>query len=272
MNNASRKSKSPVMRLLLLGGALLLSTPYSGTIAAQRGGGGEAPAPHNPTESDIVETDEGDLTITPISHASLMLEFSGRTIYVDPVGDFSEMSDRRADIVLITDIHGDHMNPESARSVSKTGAVIIAPREVWNTITTATVYLNGEYSRVTLPNTVVGVEAVPAYNLTRGPEEGQLYHPMGRGQGYVLTIGGKRIFVSGDTECVPEIQALEDIDVAFLPMNLPFTMTPEEAAECAKAFRPSIVYPYHYRGQDPEVFANALSGEGDIEVRLREWY
>jgi L-ascorbate metabolism protein UlaG (beta-lactamase superfamily) len=272
MKCASRKSKSQAFGILLLGGTLLLSTSFGAVSAAQRDDEGEAPPPHDPTVSDIIETEEGDLTITPISHASLMMEFQGRRVYVDPVGDFSEMSDRKADIVLITDIHGDHMNAEAARSVTKTGAVVIAPREVWNTITTAVVYLNGETSRVTLPNTAVGIEAVPAYNLTRGPEEGQFYHPMGRGQGYIVTIAGKRVFVSGDTECVPEIQALENIDVAFLPMNLPFTMTPEEAAECAKTFRPSIVYPYHYRGQDPAVFANALSGESDIEVRIREWY
>ncbi len=272
MKDVLGKNRLFSLGLVLLAGALLVSIPYSELTAAERGRGAQAAPPHNPTAFDIIESVEGDVTITPIGHASLMLELKGRRVYVDPVGDFSEMQDRRADIVLITDIHGDHMNPDAALSVRKPGAVTIAPREVWNTITTATVYLNGDYSAIRLPDTIIGIEAVPAYNLTRGPEEGGLYHPMGRGQGYVITMGERRIFVSGDTECVPEIQALENIDIAFLPMNLPFTMTPEEAADCAKAFRPSVVYPYHFRGQDPEVFRNALAGESDIEVRIREWY
>jgi len=108
------------------------------------------------------------------------------------------------------------------------------------------------------------------YNLQRG-FQGELFHTKGRGNGYVVTLGGKRIYVAGDTECTPEMKALRNIDVAFLPMNLPYTMTPAEAADCAKAFKPKIVYPYHYRGQDPKAFAAALKGSG-IEVRLRDWY
>ena len=109
------------------------------------------------------------------------------------------------------------------------------------------------------------------YNLSRGPAAGELFHPQGRGNGYVVTIGGRRLYVAGDTECTPEMKALRNIDVAFLPMNLPYTMTPAEAADCARAFKPSIVYPYHYRGQNPGEFVAALKGSG-IEVRVREWY
>jgi len=109
------------------------------------------------------------------------------------------------------------------------------------------------------------------YNLTRGPAPGQLYHPKGRGNGYLLTLGGKRVYIAGDTACTPEMRALTNIDVAFLPMNLPYTMPPTEAAACAKAFEPHIVYPYHYRGSDLKAFADALKGE-PIEVRLRDWY
>jgi len=109
------------------------------------------------------------------------------------------------------------------------------------------------------------------YNLVRGPSEGQLFHDKGRGNGYVLTLGGKRIYIAGDTECTPEMRALQDIDVGFVPMNLPYTMTPEEAAECVRAFSPDVVYPYHFRGQDVNVFANALR-DTPVEVRVRSWY
>jgi L-ascorbate metabolism protein UlaG (beta-lactamase superfamily) len=117
----------------------------------------------------------------------------------------------------------------------------------------------------------VSIEAVPMYNLQRGPAAGQLFHTKGRGNGYLLTLGGKRVFIAGDTECVPEIKALKNIDVVFLPMNLPYTMPPAEAADCVKAFKPKIVYPYHFQGQKPEEFADALKGSG-IEVRMLNWY
>ena len=109
------------------------------------------------------------------------------------------------------------------------------------------------------------------YNLTRGPAPGKLYHDKGRGNGYVITYGGLRMYVAGDTENIPEMRALKNIDVAFVPMNLPYTMTPEEAAAAVKAFKPKIVYPYHYQGTDLKAFETALNGSG-IEVRLRDWY
>jgi len=136
----------------------------------------------------------------------------------------------------------------------------------------AKVMANGDSQAVNLQGTTIGIEAVPMYNLTRGPSAGQFYHDKGRGNGYVLTFGGKRVYIAGDTECIPEMKALKNIDIAFLPMNLPYTMTPQEAAECTKAFRPKVVYPYHYMGQDPQAFADALKGEKGIEVRLRNWY
>jgi L-ascorbate metabolism protein UlaG (beta-lactamase superfamily) len=109
------------------------------------------------------------------------------------------------------------------------------------------------------------------YNLQRGPAAGQLFHTRGRGNGYVVLLGGKRLYFAGDTECVPEIRALKNIDVAFMPMNLPYTMPPSEAADCVKAFKPAIVYPYHFQGQKPEEFEAALKGSG-IEVRILNWY
>jgi L-ascorbate metabolism protein UlaG (beta-lactamase superfamily) len=139
---------------------------------------------------------------------------------------------------------------------------------VAKTVTDAKVLNNGE-------STTIGgikIDAVPMYNLKRGPEAGKLFHDKGRGNGYVLNIGDKRVYFSGDTEAVDEMKGLKNINVAFVCMNLPYTMPPEEAAEGVKAFRPKIVYPYHYRGSDVDVFAKALDGESGIEVRLRKWY
>ncbi len=225
-----------------------------------------APRPQKP--SDVISTREGDIKITPLIHASVMVEFKGKVIYVDPTsrGNFAELP--KADLILITDIHGDHMDRATVTEVKKETTVIIAPAAVARTITDARVLANGESTTVA----GIHIEAVPMYNLVRGPGPGQLYHPKGRGNGYILTLGGTRLYFSGDTECVPEIKALKKIDVAFMTMNLPFTMPPEEAAECVKAFRPRIVYPYHYRGSDVNVFTSALKDEKEIHVRLLKWY
>jgi L-ascorbate metabolism protein UlaG (beta-lactamase superfamily) len=223
-------------------------------------------------QADIIQTDSGDLRITPINHASVELEWQAKTVYVDPVSAGNYTGLPKADLILITDIHGDHMDPKELAQLKKEGTIIIAPEAVAKTITDAEVLGNGQSKRVDLGGASLEIEAVPMYNLTRGPQPGQLYHPKGRGDGFILTIGGKRVYFSGDTECTPEMKNLKNIDVAFLCMNLPYTMTPAEAAECVKTFRPKIVYPYHYRGQKPEEFADALKAESGIEVRLRNWY
>jgi len=222
-------------------------------------------------QGDVEKTASGELKIVPVTHASVMLEWSSRVIHVDPwsQGDYSGLP--KADLILITDIHPDHMDPKAIASLKKEATVIIAPEAVAKTVMEAKVLRNGERTTVTLGKPLT-IEAVPMYNLTRGPSPGQLYHTKGRGNGYVLDFGGKRVYFSGDTECVPEIKSLHNVDIAFLCMNLPYTQTPQEAAECVKSFRPKTVYPYHYRGQDPQVFANALKGEKGIEVRLRDWY
>ncbi len=218
--------------------------------------------------ADVISTGAGDVKITPVHHGSVMLEIGGKVWHVDPwsQGDYSSLP--KADVILITDIHGDHMDPKAIAIVKKSSTVIVAPAAVAKTVTEAKVIANGEDITVSS----VRVEAVPMYNLKRGPEAGKLYHDKGRGNGYVLNIGGKRIYFSGDTEAHTEMKALKDIDVAFITMNLPYTMPPEEAAEGVKGFRPKVVYPYHYRGSDLKVFVNALEGESDIEIRLREWY
>ncbi len=247
---------------------LTLALVFIGTLAIAIAQG---QAPFNPTASDTERTTAGDLKITPVQHASVMLEFAGKVIQVDPVGDFSRMN-KPADLILITDIHGDHMSAPAVAQLRKAGTIVIAPAEVQKTITEARVMNNGQTQTVNVGGTNIQIEAVPAYNLTRGPSAGQLYHTKGRGNGYVLTLGGKRIYMSGDTECVPEIKALQNIDVAFLPMNLPFTQTAEEAAACVKAFRPKVVYPYHYRGMELAPLSAGLRTENGIEVRLRNWY
>jgi L-ascorbate metabolism protein UlaG (beta-lactamase superfamily) len=172
----------------------------------------------------------------------------------------------------VTDIHGDHLSPEGLAKVRREGAPVVMPaaaREKAGDAVPAPIETLANGERKTIAG--VQVEAVPMYNLQRGPEPGQLFHTKGRGNGYIITLGAQRVYFAGDTECVPEIKALKNIDVAFVPMNLPYTMPPAEAAECVKAFRPRIVYPYHFRGQDPQEFQKALEGSG-VEVRILDWY
>lgn len=223
-------------------------------------------------KSDTVATSAGDLRITPVLHASLMLEWNGRVIDVDPSGAEYYAGLPKADLILITDTHGDHLDPKAMAVVTKEDTIIVASEAAARTISVARSLANGAKMELALAGAPLMIEAVAAYNVIRGPVPGQFYHPKGRGNGYILTLGGKRIYISGDTECIPEIAALKAIDVAFMCMNLPYTQTPQEAAECVKKFRPAIVYPYHYRGQDLKTFEDALREEKGIEVRLRNWY
>lgn len=230
-----------------------LVTPFAGLLAGP---------------NDSVRTAEGLLKITPVTHGSLMLEFKGKVIHIDPWsrGDYTGLP--KADLILITDIHGDHLDPAQVKKLKKSGTQIVAPQAVAQTVTEAVVLHNGRKKVVA----GLEIEAVPMYNHERGPSPGKLYHDKGRGNGYVLTLGDKSVYISGDTACIPEMKALVDIDIAFVTMNLPYTMPPEEAAECVAAFKPKIVYPYHYRGSDLNVFTRALESHPDIEVRIRDWY
>jgi L-ascorbate metabolism protein UlaG (beta-lactamase superfamily) len=218
-------------------------------------------------QTQTFSTSAGAVKFTPLNHASTLIEAGGKTIYLDPAKPAKLAGLPKADLILITDIHGDHMDPDSIKDVSKGDTEIFAPPAVVATVTTGKPIANGE------TRTWGGwtIEAIPAYNLKRGPEAGKFFHDKGRGNGYVLTYGGKRFYFSGDTEGVPEMRALKNIDVAFVCMNLPYTMPPEEAADAVKAFHPKIVIPYHYRGSDLSVFQKGLEGTG-IEVRLLEWY
>jgi len=216
---------------------------------------------------DKIPATGGDITIAPLNHATLQLTWSGHVIDVDPVGQADYTGLAAPDIILITDIHGDHLDPATIAKVRTPATRIVAPAAAAAKLEGAVVMANGDTQTVG----GISITAVPMYNLTRGPAAGQLYHDKGRGNGYVVTLGGKRLYIAGDTEGIPEMRALKNIDVAFVPMNLPYTMTPAEAADAVKAFAPKIVYPYHYRGQDPAAFAAALKGTG-IDVRLRDWY
>jgi L-ascorbate metabolism protein UlaG (beta-lactamase superfamily) len=215
----------------------------------------------------------GDITIAPINHATLQLTFAGKVIDVDPVAAAGTFAGFAApDVILITDIHGDHLDPATINKRKKATTTVVAPQAAVAQLTAAqianpVVMANGDKKTIE----GIEIEAVPMYNLKRGPEAGKLFHDKGRGNGYVLTMGGKRIYIAGDTEGIPEMRALKNIDVAFIPMNLPYTMPPDEAADAVKAFKPKIVYPYHYRGSDLKVFEDALKGSG-VEVRVRDWY
>lgn len=217
--------------------------------------------------SQTFDTSSGPVKVTPLYHATMLIEAGGKNIYVDPAKPANFSGLPKADLILITDIHGDHMDSEAIAAISKSGTQIFAPPAVVATVTTAAAISNGE----TKSWAGWTIEAIPMYNLKRGPEPGKLYHDKGRGNGYVLTYGGKRFYISGDTEGIPEMRALKNIDVAFVCMNLPYTMPPDEAADAVKAFHPKIVVPYHLQGSDLKVFEDALKGTG-IEVRVLDWY
>jgi L-ascorbate metabolism protein UlaG (beta-lactamase superfamily) len=225
-------------------------------------------------QTDVVKTSKGDLRITPIHHGSVLFEFDGKSYYVDPFheGNFDGLP--KADFIFITHAHPDHMDPVAIELIRKPSTVIVCPPSVEEKLAPKErgdgiiVLKNGEKHAVG----GVGTEAIAMYNLKRGPAAGKLFHEKGWGEGFVLTFADKRVYLSGDTECTPEMRALKDIDVAFVCMNLPYTMPPSEAAECIAAFKPKIVYPYHYRGSDLADLDKGLAGNKGVEVRKREWY
>lgn len=218
---------------------------------------------------DAIATDKGDLVIHPINHATFAMGWDGKTIYVDPVGGAARFEGLpRPDFILITDIHGDHMDAETLQAVTADSTVIVAPAAVVGQLPEALAMkaqtlANGEQTSLL----DLSVNAIPMYNLT--PDRLQ-YHDKGRGNGYVVEMGGTRVYISGDTEDIPEMRALQDIDVAFVCFNLPYTMTEQQAADAVNAFHPKIVYPYHYQGSDVDAFKSMVK-EG-TEVRMGAWY
>jgi L-ascorbate metabolism protein UlaG (beta-lactamase superfamily) len=216
----------------------------------------------------------GEITVRAVQHATFVLTHAGTTIYVDPVGGAEAFAGAPApDLILITDVHGDHLDMPTLAAVAKGDTVIVAPPAVAERLGdlegVTKVLANGETAEVA----GVPVEAMPMYNLT---DERSQFHPKGRGNGYLVTLGGQRVYISGDTEGIPEMRALENIDVAIVCMNLPYTMDVEQAADAVLAFGPRVVFPYHYRGQggfaDLEKFRELVARDPNIDVRLLDWY
>lgn len=215
----------------------------------------------NPPPSDLLSTTAGDVRMTFLGHGSLLFTFNKQAIYIDPWGKLTDYARLpKADIVLITHEHPDHLDPEALRLIRTTNTVVVLTARCAARVEGGRVMKNGETQTVHgLP-----VEAVPAYNLAPSS-----FHPRGAGNGYILTFGGQRVYVAGDTENTPEMKALRDIAVAFLPMNRPYTMTPEMVADAARAFKPRILYPYHVGDTDPAKLQALLKTAPEIEVRIR---
>jgi L-ascorbate metabolism protein UlaG (beta-lactamase superfamily) len=254
----------PTRRHFLSGTAAAIGSitllPYASSVAAQSG--------------DMFSSDAGDITVHPVDHASFVMETPAGVIYSDPVGDPALYADLPApDLILVTHEHGDHYNAETLAALAGDNTQIITNPAVFGMLpedvkAKASEIANGGSTTFN----GVTIDAIPAYNTTEGRLD---FHPEGRDNGYVLSFEGFRVYISGDTEDIPEMRALTDIDLAFLCMNLPFTMDVEQAASAVSEFKPTYVYPYHYRGrddgtQDPEEFARLV---GDAaEVKLHDWY
>jgi len=218
-------------------------------------------------ETDIIKTSAGDLKITFIGHGTLMFDFEGKIVHVDPVAreaDYTKLP--KAKMILITHEHGDHLDVNVVNLLRTEDTAVVLTETCARQVTGGIVMGNGDVK------TVAGlkIEAVPAYNLVHMRSPGQPFHPKGVGNGYVVTFGDKRVYIAGDTENVPEMKQLKHIDVAFLPMNLPYTMTPDMVADAAMAFRPKILYPYHFGDTDTSRIAGLLKGTTEIEVRIRD--
>ena len=218
-------------------------------------------------QADTISTKGGPLVITFLGHASLYFTFQGQVIHVDPTSreaDYSALP--KADLALVTHEHGDHLDPEALAKVRKEGTTVLVSRSCAGQVEGAKAIQNGE----TRKELGLTIEAVPAYNLVHLRDNGRPFHAKGDGNGYVLTFGDKRVYVAGDTENTPEMKQLKNIDIAFLPMNLPYTMTPEMVAEAALAFRPKVLYPYHFGSTDVGLLQALLKDAKDIEVRVRQ--
>ena len=243
----------------------------------------QAPAQTTPTAAtapraaaDQIATTKGPLTVQPITHGSVVFTWNGKTIYVDPYGGAEAYAGLAApDIILITDIHGDHLDPKTLAGLSVGKSLMVVPKAVAEKLPAqykahVRILNNGQR----LDTLGLTVSAIPMYNL---PEAADAPHTKGRGNGYVLNLGGKQVYLSGDTEDIAEMRALKGIDVAFVCMNLPYTMDVNQAAQGVLAFKPGIVYPYHYRGQsglsDVAAFKKMVNtADKKIDVRLRNWY
>ena len=219
-------------------------------------------------EQDTIKTSAGDLKITFIGHGTLMFNFANKVIHIDPVGRYADYTKLpKADLILVTHEHGDHLDVWAISRIHTLKTSLVIAEICSDKIKGAVIVMkNGDVK------TVQGlkIEAVPAYNIVHMRSEGHPFHPKGDGNGYVITFGDKRVYVAGDTENVPEMKELKDIDIAFLPMNVPPTMTPEMVADAAKVFKPKVLYPYHYGDTDTSKLIDLLKDVKEIEVRIRK--
>jgi L-ascorbate metabolism protein UlaG (beta-lactamase superfamily) len=228
-------------------------------------------------QKDILPAKKGDITLTPIFHSTMVLEWNGKTIYIDPYGGAERFSSFPApDLVLITHKHGDHLNKKTLEKLELTKTELIAPQSVIDDLGEITfAEIHALKNGVSKKWNGVKVKAVPMYNL---PETDESRHPKGWGNGYVVKLGGKRLYISGDTEDIMEMRDLKRIDYAFVCMNLPFTMDINQASSAVLDFKPKVVYPFHFRGKggvfsDVKKFRELVNqGDSVIEVRLRDWY
>lgn len=227
-------------------------------------------------EPDTLKTSGGPFIIQPVSHGTLVLKYKAKHIYVDPTGGAEAFASiPKPDLILITDIHGDHLDTATLAALDTKGIKMVVPRAVAERLPEQykqqlVVLDNGGQSM----QQGITLKAMPMYNL---PDTADARHPKGRGNGYLLEMGGKRVYISGDTEGIPEMRSLKNIDVAFVSMNLPYTMDVDQAADAVLEFKPKVIYPYHYRGQnglsDVEKFKQLVNSKNkEIEVRLKDWY
>ncbi|MBW2408537.1 MAG: MBL fold metallo-hydrolase [Deltaproteobacteria bacterium] len=219
-------------------------------------------------KNDILKTSQGDLEITFLGHGSLMFGFKDKIIHVDPFGhvaDYSKLP--KADLILVTHHHRDHLDPKALESVRTSKTIVVITEDCTEQVKGGIIMKNGDVK------TIGGlrVEAIPAYNLVHMHSEGVPYHPKGIGNGYVITFGDKRVYVAGDTENTPEMKALQNIDCAFLPMNLPYTMTPKMVADAAKTFKPGVLYPYHYDFGETDTAKLVKLMQETSEIDTRIW-
>ncbi len=252
-----RGHSGEILSLLTVSALAALSTP---AVIAQ-----------GMVSGDHIATNNGDLVIQPLNHATFAMSWDGMIIYVDPVGGAERFEGLPSpDLILVTDVHGDHLSAETLAAIIGEDTVIVAPsavaEELPDSLREQTNTLANEEETTVLG---ISIEGVPMYNLT---EERLGYHEKGRGNGYVATFGDTRVYISGDTEDILEMRSLTDIDVAFVCFNLPYTMTEDQAASAVREFSPDVVYPYHYGESDVEKFSTLVGDGSGIEIRLRDWY
>ncbi len=252
---------------IILALAFLAIAQERSGVQLQSDGQAEGDETQKKLEEDIIKTDTGDLKITFIGHGTLMLKYRDKVVHVDPwsnLADYSIMP--KANLILITHEHRDHLDAKAIDTIRTDDTAIVLTKQCAETIAGGIVMKNGDVKTVG----DFKIEAVPAYNIVHKRPNGEAFHPKGRGNGYIVTFGKTRVYIAGDTEDTPEMKELKKIDIAFLPMNLPYTMSPEMVANAARAFKPKILYPYHYSQTDPKELVKLLKDSEKIEVRIRK--